>query len=321
MRHEQFLENLSAYVEGSLDPAKTAAMDHYVRSSADAYREVAALRDLYEALDSPMMEVEPPPTFHADVMRRIRVQQREVSRGFVGSLTWAWSAAAGAAAALLVWVVVSGTHQAPGVTAGFHSPRWAQEAVQVQPAEAPALVIGGAGPAIAGGDYPLSLDFVAPASGTWRMTVRTSAGIDLSNMPDVSPTGVYRVWEGELDQGARSGLALVVQPTRTGVHQIAVRFHNVDTGYDVHRVVFLPVQTGGTPSATLDWYVPAGSLGQAAFEDVAREYGTPVIVPAESLSRPVSLRTEGTNAGRAIVRLSDTLGLRWTVYNGAYNLF
>jgi anti-sigma factor RsiW len=295
MRHEQVTEQLSDYIEGALDSAMAAAVENHLRECDACRAEETSLRAVFRALDNPAMNIAPPPMFHADVMRRIRLQQGGAAdkRGFLERIGWAWTAAGSlAAAAVLALAVVTVGPLSHGMKGGLAPSLPGMQTPTTIAVEAPEA------PARAGGS--VSLGIAAPAGGAWTRTVDVSSGLDVQSPAD----------------GA--SLALAVHPDAAGtVQEALIRFQGKRDGSTQARMVFIPVQTGGRADATVNWRPQPGATLQTVLETAARAYAVTVTAPESALNTPVSLQLDNADAVTALQAICRASGLRYTLHHGA----
>jgi hypothetical protein len=300
MRHEQVQDYLSAYIEGSLDSAIAAAIENHVRECDTCAREETTVRAVFRALDDPALYIAPPPMFHADVMRRVRLQQSGAAtdkRGFLERIGWVWAAAGSAVAVAVVAVTAVTVGPLNSGTRGGLAP-----AVRsMQPLAHLALDTGGAEPR-AGED--LRIRVFPPAGNFWTREVSTSSGLSAKNGSE-----------------NRATVTLTVQPSATGtVQEALVRFRNNRDGTTMGRMVFLPVATNGAADARESWNTRPEATLQSVLEDVARVYDVTLTAPGEVLNAPVTLRLDNADAVTTLQALCRATGLHYDFRHGTYHL-
>ena len=117
MRREDAQEHYSDYITGSLDKAKTVALENHLKSDPQSREEVEALRSVWETLDRAPM-VETPAFFHENLMRRIEMEEEKAAEALtLRKKGWSWksllqpkSLAAFGAAAVLVLSFTQARH-------------------------------------------------------------------------------------------------------------------------------------------------------------------------------------------------------------------
>lgn len=177
-----------------------AAMDRHHGECPRCAADLAEMRRIYGLLASPELNVEPPGYFHDNVMRKVRLAQREkakTARGFFASVGWGWTTAgAMAVAALFVAVVLSVGPLGEGLSAGFGLSRQPAQTVaptllEVRLPDAPLLT---------NQHYPITVNVVAPKAGDWVLLAQASPHLAVtSGTPDAA--GDVAVWRGSLATG------------------------------------------------------------------------------------------------------------------------
>lgn len=288
MQHEQVAENLSAYVEGSLSPAMAAAIENHLRECADCFIEATALRRVYELLDSPAAVVEPPSTFHADTMRRIRVAQRERAIAAPRIPFWRRPILAGFGAVTAALVLLAVYNNIPsgldGSRAGYTIP--VKETVIT-------LTYGG------GQSRQVRLD--ASRLGN------PSAGLAVASVVN----GV-----SSQPMGAGSG-RIVVSPAAPG-DVVEVTLAPVASGAAAEPrgwTVFIP--SADAPAASPMLETPTVREALAA---VSRANAVPIVAPSAALARAAQPLSTNTPAAFALAEIAGHLEMRAEYFDGSWYL-
>lgn len=304
MRHEQFQDNLSSYVEGALDPALTTAMDHHTRECPSCAAELAEMRRVYSLLASPMMDVEPPPMFHDNVMRRVRLAQREREKsphGVFARLGWGWIAASGVTVvALLMAVVLSVGPLGDGLTAGFGLRRAPEVSVD-RPALGFFVTLPDA-TATPGQEFPVTVQLMGPEGGEWRLMVEAEAGLTLASPGATAPGGEREIWRGPMMAGQRVKLRLYPDgPGQVGT--LALRLERANGFTAARETLFVPA-AGPNETGNANPIAAPNTL-RIALMDFARVAGRPVSAPTEALDAAVP----GADAAMSLESLAGRAGL------------
>lgn len=297
MRHEDVRNHLSDYIEGRLDSALAAAIENHLRECDGCRREETSLRAVFRILDDPALNVQPPPMFHADAMRKVRLAAKSGAdrRGFWERLGWPRAVAAGAASlAILAALVLTVGPVGEGTHAGY-TPE-IRTAVTQTP-----VSVEVAGPVRTGEKFAIRF---SGASDT-RMDVRMSKGFDSGNW-------VRGAWDGH-------EMPLAFLPSAAGTVQ-DISFRLSGAGKDVALTVYIPVETGGTPRATPDWQPRPGETLRTALQAAARAYGVPIAAPDAALNTPVGVNSADANAATAIPAIARAAGLHAVDHNGTWQL-
>ncbi|HEY3266445.1 MAG TPA: zf-HC2 domain-containing protein [Armatimonadota bacterium] len=310
MRHEEVIENLSDYVEDSLEPGMKAAVDNHIRGCAECYREAASLREMMVALSETPLLVEPPGRFHDDVMRRVRLTERahqKTPAGLWERIGWGWRSAGLAGAAVALAVVVWGVGPLhSGAPAGFVSGPSIQQA-------APSANLTVSAPVLAAGQDAV-VRVTLPTSFTGQLVAQTSEGLSLPSSTELSNGLGRQLW-----QGAATGPVLVtVRPSTAGqLETLSLRLISASDSSETARMdVFLPVQTSTEGARALR---STGSTRDVAAA-IALTFGVSVAADAADLDAPGAVSVQASNASEALQSLAAQRALRLTESAGTFNL-
>lgn len=324
MRCEQITEYLSAYIEGELEPGLKLNVDQHMEECVHCREDLSAVKSVFSALGQPGLEREPPEVLHDNVMRRLRLEQREKRRtpaGWFASLSRGWQGAAIGASAMAVVAfvfVVGPLHN--GSTAGLKLP-WVKSASSV--AAPPSLTLVGSvgGFRQSGAPDELLMDVSAPRDGHWKMSMDTSAGITLPARATSDPAGGYVVWEGDLAAGDRQRIPVtIIASTPNVVNEIRVRFSGTDGAAAIATSVLLPVQTHAIPGVPLTWRTSTATTVSQALSYLAGSSGVPIAAPTDSLEQPVTINMANVPADVSIEAVAAAASLKIERSASAYNL-
>lgn len=296
MRHEDVRNHLSDYIEGLLDSALAAAIENHLRECEPCRREDTSLRRVFRALEDPTLNVTPPPMFHADAMRRVRLaaQGGADRRGWLERLGWPRAAAAAVGAvAILAAIVISVGPLQHGVNAGF-TPEIRSVAVQ---SPMSAEVIGHIG---IGQAFSISLSGVPENASP---IYEPSAGFDRGKW-------MQSAWDGH-------EIRFAFLPSAAGTVQ-DVMFYTRNPRPSAALVVFIPVQTGGSAASTVNWRPRPGDTLRSAIQTAARVYGVSISVPESALNVSVHPDLQDANAATALPAIAAAAGLTATEKNGTW---
>lgn len=288
MQHEQVAENLSAYVEGTLSPAMVAAIENHLRECADCFVEEKTLRRVYSLLDSPAAVVEPPPSFHADTMRRVRVAQREKAVAPSRVPFWRRPIFAGVAAVTAAVVALAVYNSVPpgveGSRAGYTLPvRGAVVTLRLGGDEAREVRLDAARL----GSRTAGLAVVAVANGTCEQPTGSSSGT--ITIRPAMPGDVVEVTLGQASTGA--------VPDAQG------------------WTVFMP-STGPAPASPI---VGTGTV-RDALSAVSRSNTVAIIAPSSVLAQGLRPVATGVPAASALADIAGQLQMRAELHNGSWYL-
>lgn len=324
MRCDQITEYLSAYIEGELEPGLRLNVDQHIEECVHCREELAAVADVFSAFAAANLMREPPEILHDNVMRRLRVEQREKHRtpvGWFASLTRGWQTATVGVAfvAVAVCSVVLGPLHS-GSTAGIRLP-WHTANTAVSVAPSMTLVGSTAGFRQAGTPDELLIDLSAPGAGHWKMTMDASAGIVLPADAPHDPAGGSIVWEGDLAAGNRQRIPVtLVASNPNAVNEISVRLSGPRGPVGTETTVLLPVQTHVTTGTTLNWQTTSATTVSQALSYLAGSTGMPIAAPSDAMQQQVSVNMASVPADDSIEAVAAAASLKVDRTGSAYNL-
>lgn len=324
MNCEQITEYLSAYVERELEPGLRLNVDQHLDECDECRDALSGLFSVYSALDAPALAVDAPNQFHDNLMRRLRVEQRETQRtpsGWFASLGRGWkTAAVGVATVALLAVVWALGPLNEGSTAGFGRMPWLRPSQQAPPP--PSLRVAGtvAGFRQAGVPDVLLMTLAAGQSGKCTVSVRTSPALAVSANSPPDSAGAFTVWQGDTKVGRAVQIPVTLTAGEPGrVHEISLRSQIGNAGS--MTTVLLPVQTTQAPGAMLDWRTAQQSTVRQVLSALAAFTGTPVSVPADALDQAVSINAAGAEPDDMLDAIAVAAKLKVDRQSGAYNLY
>jgi hypothetical protein len=324
MNCEQTSEYLSAYIEGELEPGLRLNVDQHLDECDGCRDALSGLFSVYAALDAPALAIEPPGQFHDNLMRRLRVEQRETQRtpsGWWASLNRGWkTAAVGFAAVAMLGVAIAFGPLNEGASAGFGRIPWFKSS---QPAALPpSLRIAGTSGGFrqAGEPDVLMMTLAAGQSGKCTVSLRTSPDISLVSRATPDSSGARTVWQGDAIVGHAQAIPLTLTAAGpSSVHEITFRSQAGDSSS--MTTVLLPVQTMKAPGARLDWRTAEQSTVRVALSSLAAFTGTPISVPTDALDQPVSINAAGAEPDDMLDAIAVAARLKLDRESGAYNLY
>jgi len=324
MRCDQITEYLSAYIENDLEPGLRLNVDQHIEECAQCREDLAALNEVFSTLATQQMDREPPAMLHDNVMRRVRLDQREkrlTVAGWFASLSRGWqTAAAGAAVTAVVVIAAMLGPLHGGSTAGLRIP-WQKAATPN--AAPPSLTLAGSASGFrqAGAADELLLDVAAPRGGHWKMMVEAAAGVALPTEARPDPAGGFVVWEGDLASGNRQQIPVrLVASTPNVVDEVRVRLTGTNGAGVAETSVLLPVQTHVVPGVSLNWHTTPSTTVSQALSYLAGATGVPIAVPTDALRQPVTVNLANVPADDSIEAVAAAAALKVDRSASAYNL-